>query len=75
MVFYDNLVVSTLVIKAKVVAKEGGSFDFRRVKTKEVDFRVVLNLDLFIVSHSLVLEELKSLSTRHWEGYLVDADG
>lgn len=62
-VFQDDLVVASFVVKAKVVSQERRGFDFGRVETQKVHFRVVLNLNLLIVSHSLVLEELEGLAT------------
>ena len=70
----NDLVVSTLVIEAKVVTQERCGLNLRRIKPQEVDLRVVLNLDLFIVGHTLVLKQLEGLAAGHGELNFVDAD-
>ena len=74
MVLDNDLVVPALVIEAKVVAQERRGLNLRRIKPQEVDLRVVLDLDLFIVGHPLVPEQLEGLAAGHGELDFVDAD-
>ena len=67
MVLNHNLVITTFVIESEVVAKKRWGFNLCRLKSKEVDFLIVLDLDLFIIRHSLVLKELQGLAGRNWE--------
>lgn len=69
-----DLVVATLIVETKVVAEKRRGFDFCGFKAQEVDLLIILNLDFFIVRHSLVLKELEGLAGRNRELNLIDAD-
>lgn len=74
-VLNNDLIVSPLVIKSKVVTKERSCLDFDRIKAEEVDFWIVLNLNFFIICDSLILVKLKRLAASHRELNFIDANG
>ena len=74
MVLHDHLVISSFVIKPKVVAKKRSCLDLFRFEAEEVNFLIILNFYLFIIGHTLILEELQGLTTRHWEGHFIDTN-
>ena len=67
LVFHDNLIITSVIVKAKVVAVLGWSFDLGRSEPKKEDFWVVLNLNLLVIWKTLVTIELHCLSGAHWE--------
>ena len=74
MVLHDDLVVASLVIKAEIVPEQRRCLYLFGLEAQKVDLLVVLNLNLLVIGHALVLEELQGLAARHRESYFIDSD-
>ena len=75
MILQYDLIITSLVVKSEVMAQQRARFDLLSFQSQEIHLRIVLDLNLLIISHSLVLEELQSLPTAHWEVHLIDSNG
>ncbi len=73
-VLHDDLVVTTLIVEAEVVAKERARLDLVCLQTQKVDLLVVLNLNFFVICHTLVLEKMQGLARRHREMHFINSD-
>lgn len=75
MVLHRHLIVTAIVIKAKVVAQKGRCLNLRGFKAKEIHLLVVLNLDFLVICEAGVAEKLEGLAAWHREMGFVDTDG
>ena len=58
MILQNDLIVTSLVIEAEIVPEQRSCLYLFGLEAQKVDLLVVLYLDLLVIGHALVLEEL-----------------
>ena len=74
MVLHDDLIVTSFVIEAEIVPEQRSRLYLFGLEAQKVDLLVVLYLDLLVIGHALVLEELQGLAARHRERDFIDTN-
>ena len=68
LVFQHNLVISPVVIIAKIMIVLTRPLNLRGSETKEEYFSIILDFYFFIISQSLAVVQTQCLSATHWKG-------